>query len=29
LEQRFGGRRVLSCLMLAKQAEGKAITTIC
>jgi xanthine dehydrogenase YagT iron-sulfur-binding subunit len=23
-----GGRRVLSCLMLAKQAEGKAITTI-
>jgi xanthine dehydrogenase YagT iron-sulfur-binding subunit len=24
----LGGRRVLSCLMLAKQAEGKAITTI-
>ena len=23
-----GGRRVLSCLMLAKQAEGKAVTTI-
>ena len=23
-----GGRRVISCLMLAKQAEGKAITTI-
>ena len=23
-----GGRRVLSCLMLARQAEGKAITTI-
>ena len=23
-----GGRRVLSCLILAKQAEGKAITTI-
>jgi xanthine dehydrogenase YagT iron-sulfur-binding subunit len=23
-----GGRRVLSCLMLAKQAEGRAITTI-
>jgi xanthine dehydrogenase YagT iron-sulfur-binding subunit len=23
-----GGRRVLSCLMLAKQAEGKSITTI-
>jgi xanthine dehydrogenase YagT iron-sulfur-binding subunit len=23
-----GGRRVLACLMLAKQAEGKAITTI-
>jgi xanthine dehydrogenase YagT iron-sulfur-binding subunit len=23
-----GGRRVLSCLMLAQQAEGKAITTI-
>jgi xanthine dehydrogenase YagT iron-sulfur-binding subunit len=23
-----GGRRVLSCLMLAKQVEGKAITTI-
>jgi xanthine dehydrogenase YagT iron-sulfur-binding subunit len=23
-----GGRRVLSCLMLAKQTEGKAITTI-
>src|SRR6202522_4671996 len=23
-----GGRRVLSCLMLAKQAEGRAVTTI-